>query len=142
MLDKLSFSARATGEDLYLEVMLDGATVYSGPAPLDTTKILAEFDDSIEQDHVLEIKMSGKTSAHTVLDESGNISQDRCVQISDFKICDIMIGHAFTVHSIYEHDTNGTTEIKQERFFGEMGCNGTVSFRFSTPIYIWLLENI
>ena len=27
-------------------------------------------------------------------------------------------------------------------FFGNMGCNGYVSLKFATPIYLWLLEHM
>jgi hypothetical protein len=42
----------------------------------------------------------------------------------------------------YQHDFNGTGKLTTQNFYGELGCNGTVSLKFSTPIYIWLLENM
>ena len=44
--------------------------------------------------------------------------------------------------AVYTHDFNGTQPEIEDTFFGEMGCNGTVSLRFTTPIYLWLLENM
>ena len=38
--------------------------------------------------------------------------------------------------------SNGTQPEIADNFFGIAGCNGTISFRFSTPIYLWLLENM
>jgi hypothetical protein len=43
---------------------------------------------------------------------------------------------------VYEHDYNGTGTLTQEKFYGQMGCNGTVSLAFCTPIYMWLLEHM
>jgi len=48
----------------------------------------------------------------------------------------------FTELATYTHDFNGTKELTQEKFYGVMGCNGTVSLKFATPIYLWLLENM
>ena len=45
-------------------------------------------------------------------------------------------------YDIYRHDYNGTTDPFDDEFYGEMGCNGTVSLKFTTPIYLWLLENL
>jgi len=42
----------------------------------------------------------------------------------------------------YQHDFNGTGNPTIDKFYGEMGCNGTVSLKFTTPIYLWLLENM
>ena len=42
----------------------------------------------------------------------------------------------------FQHDFNGTQPEIKDTFFGEMGCNGTVSLRFTTPIYLWLLEHM
>jgi hypothetical protein len=42
----------------------------------------------------------------------------------------------------YHHDTNGSTAPVTDSFYGTMGCNGRVEMRFTTPIYLWLLENM
>jgi hypothetical protein len=47
-----------------------------------------------------------------------------------------------TEQAVYTHDFNGTQQEIQDEFYSEMGCNGTVSLKFSTPIYLWLLEHM
>jgi hypothetical protein len=95
-----------------------------------------------ESDHVLEIVMQGKNAEHTKVSPSGEILDDILVTVKDVKIDGIELGHVFLEHSIYSHNFNGTKESIEELFAGTMGCNGIVKFCFSTPAYIWLLENL
>jgi hypothetical protein len=37
---------------------------------------------------------------------------------------------------------NGTSEVTEDKFYSELGCNGTVSLKFTTPMYLWLLEHM
>jgi len=48
----------------------------------------------------------------------------------------------FLDRAVYVHDFNGTGKFVNKQFFGEMGCNGTVELKFSSPFYLWLLENM
>mgnify|MGYP003352455181 CR=1 FL=1 len=45
-------------------------------------------------------------------------------------------------YDAYRHDYNGTGQPTEDNFFGVLGCNGTVELRFTTPIYLWLLEHM
>ena len=55
---------------------------------------------------------------------------------------EIELKQIFIDHAVYTHNFNGTQTEIQDKFYGEMGCNGTVSFKFTTPVYLWLLENL
>ena len=139
---KLSFSAAASGPDLRLIVKLDDITVYDAYPVAEPVNIEHELDDTQEKDHVLSFEMQGKRPDHTKLNEAGEIVQDRCVTITDIAVNDILLGHLVTQMARYHHDTNGGTAPLIDGFYGTMGCNGRVEMRFSTPIYLWLLENI
>jgi len=139
---KLSFSAAASGPDLRLTVQLDDVIIYDACPVAEPTAIEYEFDDSEEHDHVLSFEMQGKLLEHTKVDESGKILQDRCVIITDLAFDDIQLGHMVTEVAAYHHDTNGSTSAMTDSFYGTMGCNGRVEMRFTTPIYLWLLENM
>jgi hypothetical protein len=67
---------------------------------------------------------------------------DATLAISNLAFDEIKLGHMVTKLATYDHDFNGTKAPVQDRFYGEMGCNGTVSLGFTTPIYLWLLENM
>jgi hypothetical protein len=139
----VSFTASATGPDLGLTVRFDGKEIYSSiNLPLEPTVIAHEFDDTEEIQHTVEIEMSGKMPDHTTVTESGEITADRVVEIQDVKLDDIELGYMFTKVSEYHHDTNGNSKAMIDKFHGIMGCNGVVRFQFTSPLYLWLLENM
>ena len=93
-------------------------------------------------EHTLEIILKNKKEMHTKIDADGNIVSDAVLTVSDLAFDEIKLGHMVTKLATYIHNFNGTKELTQEQFYGEMGCNGTVSLEFTTPIYLWLLENM
>ena len=95
-----------------------------------------------DADHELRFVMKNKTTDHTQLDEHGKIIQDSRITIQNLCFDEIELGQVFIDHAKYTHDFNGTHDTITEKFYGEMGCNGTVSLKFTTPIYLWLLENM
>ena len=92
--------------------------------------------------HILEIEMLGKLPEHTQLDAQGNILQDSLVTVNHLKFDDIDLGQVFYNLAEYHHDLNGTSTPRVDKFYGTMGCNGVVKLEFSSPVYIWLLENM
>ena len=97
-------------------------------------------DDNSERE--LRIVISGKTQDHTKVDEQGNIIKDAIIHINNITIDSIDITQLFNEKCVYTHDFNGTQPEIQDLFYGAAGCNGTISLKFSTPIYLWLLENM
>lgn len=139
---QLIFVVQSTGPDLHLTVTLDDSVIYDKSPTEVPEKIIHQFDDSIDGDHVLRFEMSEKLSEHTTISDNGEILQDRVIKITDVAFDDIVLGHVFTEISQYCHDHNGTSDPVTEKFYGTMGCNGRVEVKFSTPIYIWLLESM
>ena len=138
----MSFLVRATGADLSFSVVLNQQVINSFSPASDFQQVNVEFSEDVDQEHVLELIMSGKTDDHTTLDADGNIIEDRVIEIQDFTIDEIYLGHVFVENTRYTHDFNGNGQSTEQDFYGVMGCNGTVTFRFSTPVYLWLLENM
>ena len=93
-------------------------------------------------DHELKIVITGKTTAHTKVDAAGTIIKDATLTIYNIVIDDLDVNQLFLEKCVYTHDFNGTQPEIEDSFYGVAGCNGTISFRFSTPIYLWLLENM
>jgi hypothetical protein len=96
----------------------------------------------VDGSHELRLVLKNKTQAHTQIDEQGNIVSDATLTIKNLSFDEIVLGHMLTKLATYNHNFNGTKETIQDRFYGEIGCNGTVSLKFDTPIYLWLLENM
>lgn len=99
-----------------------------------------KIDDSGEKNYELRIEMFGKLPQHSVLDDQGRIVSDAMLTIGNFQIDKVAMDRAFMDMSCYSHDFNGTQAAVEDRFFGNMGCNGSVTLKFTTPIYLWLLE--
>jgi len=139
---KLGFKISATDALLDLAVVLDGRVQWQGRPGMNVQEISVEFEDTDDETHVLEFVLSGKTSEHTQITEHGEIVSDVTVQIKDIAFDDIMIDQIFSELAQYHHDFNGSQAALVDRFFGTMGCNGKVRLEFTTPIYLWLLENM
>jgi len=96
-------------------------------------------------EHELTFEMFGKKTYHTQIDQTGAILSDVLLSISDVFVDEINIGQLLysTKSNIsYCHDFNSSQSPTEDRFHGFMGCNGTVTWKFTTPIYLWLLENM
>ena len=96
----------------------------------------------VDADHELRFVLKNKTDKHTQIDENNKIISDSTLTITDLSFDEIKLGYILTELAVYTHDFNGTAEEIQDKFYGEMGCNGTVSLNFSTPLYLWLLEHM
>lgn len=101
------------------------------------TPIRVEVEDA-ETQYELRIELLGKDLSHTRINEAGEIIQDNVITVSDLRVdgLDLVLYKVMT----YTNDTNGTTETISQPFYGIMGCNGVVSMKFSTPIFLWMLE--
>ena len=126
--------------ELGLEIWLDDQQLFNTNNVTDQTSEWQIIED--EADHELRFVMKNKITDHTKIDEHGKIIQDSRITIQNLCFDEIALGQVFVNHAEYTHDFNGTKDSVTEKFYGEMGCNGTVSLKFTTPIYIWLLENM
>ena len=106
---------------------------------------IVHFSHVLEEDnaeHELRIVMKHKTPDHTELDNAGNIIRDAMLSISVLKFDEIALGQVLLNKAVYTHDFNGSQPPVDDKFFGDLGCNGTVSLKFTAPTYLWLLENM
>lgn len=134
-------SSSDTTVPLGLEVWIDDLLIYNIEHLDESVDINHEISDD-DADHELKFLLKNKTSEHTKVDEAGNITQDAVLTISDLQFDDIALQQLFYDHAIYVHDFNGSQPEIQDKFYGHFGCNGTVSLKFSTPVYLWLLDNL
>jgi hypothetical protein len=126
---------------LGFEIRLDNQVIFLTTHVLDTIDFKYDIPDT-DGNHCLEFVMKNKTIEDTKIDAQGNIINDACLNISDLAFDGIKLGQIFINKAVYTHNFNGTQPAIEEKFYGDMGCNGTVSIEFSTPVYLWLLENM
>jgi len=124
-----------------MEIWLDDQLIFDQDRVAETTAFTHELSDD-DAEHELRFVLKNKTAEHTAIDDAGNIIKDACLIISDLTFDEIQLGYMFIELATYSHDFNGTGNQTQDKFYGTMGCNGTVSLKFSTPVYLWLLENM
>ncbi len=114
---------------------------------------IIEFDHFFEEEKKYKLQMirSGKTADQTIVDKNNNIDRDQLLHIKSIEIDDIDIG-SLVFDGIY-------TPIYPEPWYSQqvkankmpeqsfknattLGHNGTWEIGFTTPFYMWLLENL
>ena len=144
-MDKTTVTFDLTSSDsaaaLGFEVLLDDVSLLSIDHVTEPTPVSLEILDD-EDNHEFKFVMKHKTTEHTVVDDAGNIIKDAMLSIANVAFDGINPGYFFVEQSVYHHDFNGSQAPAEHKFYGSMGCNGYVSLQFTTPIYLWLLENM
>ena len=126
---------------LGLEIWLDQHKFFDLDHIDQACQVEHEISDD-DGDHELRFVLKHKLSDHTQVDADGNIVGDATVMVSGIRFDDIDCQYLTTKLARYQHNFNGTGNPTIGKFYGEMGCNGTASLKFTTPIYLWLLENM
>lgn len=139
----LKFTITATdGQNpLGFEAWLDDLQFYNCDRVTDSVTVQHIIQED-ESQHCLRFLLKNKTTNHTQLDQQGNIVKDSMIEIHNISFDNIVVDNILYEKSMYSHNFNGNGQTITENFNRFMGCNGTVSLEFETPIYIWLLENM
>ena len=114
------------------QILLDGELV-------EITEFESELDVVDDSTYKLRFNLYGKQDGDTVVDDDGNIVKDQTVTVSNIKFDDIEIDSMLTLNMdnfYYSHDGI------RKPFYDTMGRNGSSVITFTTPLYIWLLENL
>ena len=126
---------------LRFEVLLDGKNMFKTEHVVGPYQVAFDLIDD-DANHQIQFVMTGKTQEHTKIDDNGNITSDTLLKISNVQVDDIILDQFLYNLVEYVHDFNSTQTAITGKFYGNMGCNGTVTFEFTTPFYLWLLENM
>ena len=126
---------------LGVEVWIDQQQIFATEHLASTVKISHDIDED-DAEHQLRVVLKNKLPEHTKIDAEGTITQDAVINVGSFEFEEIDVNQVVQEQAVYHHNFNGSAADVQDKFFGSMGCNGTLSLKFSTPIYIWLLENM
>ena len=126
---------------LGVEVWIDQQQIFNTEHLADTVNVSHDIDED-DAEHELRVVLKHKKTEHTTVDADGHITRDAVITVGSFEFEDIDVNQVVQEQAVYYHDFNGSAAETQDKFFSSMGCNGTLSLKFSTPIYIWLLENM
>jgi hypothetical protein len=104
-----------------------------------------KFTHTIDEgEHVLRIKLENKTDRDTVIVD-GTVSKDMLLNIVDITIDDIALDQllwsesTFLLDKPHKYQNNTITQLDH---CVNLGWNGSYTFKFSSPFYIWLLEKL
>jgi hypothetical protein len=140
---ELDVSANVDCIDIMLDVYINSTIIFQTKAQQKIQTIVYEIDED-PADHELKLVMSGKNFTHTKVDSEGKITSDVFFTINRLEFEELDMKEVFCLgrRSRHRHSFNSTQPEFDDEFYGEIGCNGTVFMPFSTPIYLWLLDNI
>jgi len=138
---KLTVGSTDFAVPLGLRIHFNGAVIYENAHVSSETEIQHDFSDD-DGEHELAFEMFGKLPEHTKINEAGEILSDAMLSVTNLNMDEIDINHLFQQLATYTHDFNGSQSSADHKFYGFMGCNGAVKFKFTTPIYLWFLENM
>lgn len=140
---KISFDVETSNAEcpLGIEIWYNDTALFKKNHVQEKISFAHDISDD-EGDQELRIVIFGKTPDHTKVDATGNIVKDATLQLSNVVIDGLDFSQLFSEKCVYTHDFNGTQPAIQDTFYGVAGCNGTISFKFTTPIYLWLLESM
>jgi len=100
---------------------------------------------SEDNSHQLTFTLYDKTNNDTEILEDGSIKQDTLIKLSQLELENVNLTETMSLNKelfYYEHDTNSTSQLEKHTLYNTLGCNGTATINFSTPFYIWSLENL
>ena len=136
------------------EILIDNHSHFKGDITGDEAKPnLIVFEQELEEgkEYNLIINRSGKGKNQTVINEKGDILKDQLLHIKSMEIDEIDIG-ALVYEGIYtpKYPEPWATQQReagielQESFKNvtNMGHDGEWKFKFKSPFYMWLLENL
>lgn len=140
---KITFQAEPTDANspIGFEAWVNDHLIYDTSALTGPRQIDYDIDGD-DASHQLRFVLKHKAGSQTQLDENNRITRDSCITVKNVCMDGINIDVLMNEKAVYQHDFNGTGPSTQEKFYGTMGCNGTVTLDFTTPIHVWLLDNM
>ena len=139
---KFTVSLDTNSPGLTVSVIINDHVLYRGDPSGSTVVVDYDINDDDISDHSFIIELANKTEAHCEVNDHGDIVKDTVVTLHSIKFDDVDITEIMRRVSRYRHDFNGTGQTIEEPLTGTMGCNGTVTFDFTSPVYLWILENM
>ena len=117
----------------------------------DPTVIVFEAELTEGSEYNLIIERSGKGKNQTVINEKGDILKDQLLHIKTIEIDEIDIG-GLVYEGVYtpKYPEPWATQQRESgqdlkdsfKNVTQMGFNGTWSLKFTSPFYMWMLENL
>ena len=151
---KLELYATMWDKPPVAEILINDKSYFTGNITSTEDKpTLVEFEHELTEGETatLIIKRAGKTKGQTVINENGDVLKDQLLHIKSIEIDEIELG-ALVYEGVYtpqypepwatQQRAAGTELPESFTNVTQMGHDGTWSFKFESPFYMWLLENL
>ena len=151
---KLELYATMWDKPPHAEILINDESYFKGDITATEDKPHAiEFAHECEEgkEYSLMIKRSGKLVNQTVVNDKGDLLKDQLLHIKNIEIDEIDIG-SLVYEGVYtpeypepwaKQQREAGTELKESfKNVSVIGHNGTWKFKFESPFYMWLLENL
>jgi len=151
---KLELYATMWDKPPHAEILISDKSHFTGDITGTEDKPdVVEFEHELEEgkEYKVIINRSGKRKNQTVINENGDVLKDQLLHIKNIEIDEIDIG-ALVYEGVYtpEYPEPWATQQREvgtelpESFKNvtSMGHDGTWVFKFESPFYMWLLENL
>ena len=145
--ENLSFKISLTGtfwdRRPQFSVWLDDHVVTQSEIASSAEQIVSFERKVNEGPHELKIRLENKADADTVI-ENGEVVKDMLLNIDDITIDDISLGNLLwsAEYILDKKRIYKGQEIDHLDGCVNLGWNGTYVLKFTSPFYIWLLENL
>lgn len=142
-MEKIKFKAVIDSEYFnnppHLRIHYDNDVLADFPVTEETV-IERELFVEDEKQYKLNFTLHDKSKYDTVV-EDGKIIKDTVVKIKQIELDDVDITPMLSINKdTFYYIHNGSSQ--KDIFFDTMGVNGTSTIEFTTPFYVWLLENL
>jgi hypothetical protein len=151
---KMELYATMWDQPPHAEILIEDKSHFKGDITgTEDNPNLIEFEHEFTEGEKGEliIKRSGKTKGQTVINEKGDILKDQLLHIKSIEVDEIDLG-GLVYAGVYtpEYPEPWATQQRQagvelrESFTNvtQIGHDGKWSFKFQSPFYMWLLENL
>ena len=104
----------------------------------------AEFSVDTNETNVLTVEYCNKDPQRDVVIQDGEIVADKRVTIQGISLDDIALDfHAFDEPDTLSYESFDPEGVNAEGYdASKLSWNGRTTLKFTSPIYIWLLENL
>jgi hypothetical protein len=151
---KLELYATMWDKPPHAEIIVGGETKFTKDINgTEGNPDIIEFDHEFKEGEIYDllIKRSGKGKNQTVINDKGDLLKDQLLHIKSIEIDEIDIG-ALVFEGIYtpiypepwatQQREAGNKLPESLKNVVQMGHDGEWIFKFSSPFYMWLLENL
>ena len=108
--------------------------------------LVISFDMEVEDDneYALDVLYDNKNfRTDVILDENGSILADKRIVINAMSLDDIELNpYVLTEDALIYESTDSVEFNNKGRAAANLSWNGRTTFKFTAPVYMWLLENL